>query len=246
MDLQFRDYATKNPLFFADYAEATSQDVAGERVFVNGGIGNPRLLAFDHTKTSDLKLTLPLVDLNLLALLSGDTISTGIQNIYKREVLTVSAGSTATLSQTPLAGTTPSVFYLQGTRDNGTALTKVASAPTAGQYSISSATVTVNSADNGKQIVVWYQYATASSATNITVKASSFASAVQIVGTGLARDQVTETDVATNITFYKARPQNNFTITMSSTAVTTLELTFDLFAEKVGTDYVYADYVFLT
>jgi len=246
MDLQALDYTTGNPLFFIDYATATTNAVASERTFITGGQGNGRLLAFDHTKTSELRLEIPLVDLNLLAALGGDSLVTGqAQNVYKREVLTVTGGS-ATLSQTPLAGTNPSVYFLNGTRDNGTALTKTASAPTAGQYSISGTTLTFNTADNNKQVVVWYQHATPSTVTKFSVKATKFAKAMRLIGVGIARDQVTEADVATNITFYKARPQGNFEITMSSADATTLSITFDLFAEKVGGDFVYADYVFMT
>jgi hypothetical protein len=245
LDCQILDYTTGAPKLFIDYAEATTTDVAGERLIITGGQGNFRQLAFDHTKTSTLKLTVPLVDLNLLALISGDTLSTAAQNIYIREVVTVSGGA-ATLSQTPLAGTTPSLFFLQGTRDNGTALTKVASAPAAGQFSITGSALTFNATDNNKQVVVWYQYATPSTSTKFSVKANKFTSSVKIIGKGLARDQVTDSDVATNILFYKAKAQQNFSVTMSSTAATTLELTFDLFAEKVGPDYVYSDFVFLT
>ncbi len=246
MDLQLLDYTTGAPLLFIDYATATTNAVASERIFINGGQGAARLLAFDHSKTSELRLDIPLVDLNLLAALGGDTLTTGsAQNVYKREVVTITAGA-ATLSQTPLAGTTPSVYFLNGTRDNGQALTKVASAPAVNQYSITGANMTFNTSDNGKQAVVWYQHATPTTVSKFSIKTTKFAKAMKIAGVGIARDQVTEADVATNITFYKARPQGNFEITMSSTDATTLSITFDLFAEKVGGDYVYADYVFMT
>jgi hypothetical protein len=245
LNLSFYDYATNNPLLYVDYAETTEIDNTGTRIDISGGQGNYRLLSFDHSKISTLKLKLPLVDTTLMAMLMGDTVATGAQNVFQREVVTVSAG-TATLSQTPLTGTTPSVFYLNGARDNGTSLTKVASAPTAGQYSISGTTITVNTGDNGKQLVVWYQYATPTTTTKFSMKANKFATPMKVVGDGIVRDQVTGTDKAAKITIYNAKFKPNFNWAMSSTAATSLDMELDMYAVPQGSDLVYYDVVFLT
>lgn len=39
MNLNFYDYATLAPLAYADYAEATTNDVAASRIMVEGGQG---------------------------------------------------------------------------------------------------------------------------------------------------------------------------------------------------------------
>jgi hypothetical protein len=192
-----------------------------------------------------MKLSLPLVDINLMASLMGDTVATGAQNVLKREVLTVASG-TATLSSAPVAGTTTSVFYLDGTRDNGTPLTVTASAPTAGQYSISGTTITVDTADNGKQIVVWYTYATPNTATKFSMKANKFVKPMKLVGEGIARDQVTGTDKACAFTIYNAKFKPNFNFALSSTNATKLDMELDMYAVTQGSDYVYYDVVFLT
>lgn len=246
LNCQFMDFTTGAPTFYVDYATASTNEVAGDRLFLTAGQGNYRLMAFDHSKTSTLKLSVPLVDLNMLALLTGDSLTTAAQTIFYREILTITAGA-ATLSQTPAGTTIPSIYFLTGSRDNGAALTKVASAPAAGQFAITGTALTFNATDNGKQVAVWYQYTTPSSTQKISLKANKFTKPVKIVGQGLAIDQVTEASVATNILFYKAKVQPNFTLTMSSTDYTKLELTFDLFAvQQSNGDYAYADYVFLT
>jgi hypothetical protein len=246
LNLQTYDFSTNNPLAFIDYAETTEIDNSGTRIDVTGGQGNYKLLCFDHSKTSSLKLSLPLADLTLLSLMMGDAVSTGAQNVMQREVWTVSGASSITLSNPPVAGTTPTVYYLKDQRDNGTALTKVASAPTAGQYSITGSTITVNSADNGKQLVVWYQYATPSTTTKFSMKANKFVQPLKLVGNGIIRDQVTGTDRASVITIYNARIQPNFNLVMSSTSATKLDLTLDMYAVQQGSDLVYYDCVFLT
>lgn len=244
LNCQVYDFATGNPLYYFDYAETTEIDNAGQRLILSGGQGNYSLVSFDHTKTSTMKMKLPLVDTNLLATLMGDTVNIGAQNILKREVVTVAAGS-ATLSATPVSGTTTSVFYLSGSRDNGTAFT-VSATPTAGQYSITGSTMTFNTGDNGKSVVVWYTYATPSTTTKFSMTTNKFVAPVKIVGNGIVRDQVTGTDRASVITIYNGRFKPNFNITMASTAATSLDLELDMFSVTQGNNYVYYDVVYLT
>lgn len=246
LNLQFMDYATQAPQFFVDYAESTEIDNTGARIDVVGGQGAYRLMSFDHSKVSTLKLKLPLVDITLMSQLMGDTVAIGAQNVMHREVQTVGVGNTLTLSQTPLAGTTPAVFYLQGQRDNGEALTKAASAPTSGEFSVTGSTMTFNTSDLGKQVVIWYQFATPATTTKFSMKANKFINAMKIVGDGIAKDQVTGTDKGTKITIYNAKFKPNFNWAMSSTAVTTLDLELDMYAVPQGSDLVYYDAVFLT
>lgn len=245
LNLQVLDFATGEPLTYIDYASTSEIDNQATRVDISGGQGNYRLLSFDHSKVSSMKLDLPLVDLNFLAAMMGDQVTTGAENLFQREVVPVTAGSAA-LSQTPLTGTTPSVYYLEGARDNGTALTVAETTPTAGEFSISGKTLTLDAGDNGKQIVVWYQYAAPLTASKITMNANKFVKPVKIIGNGIVRDQVDGTDKAAVITIYNARFQQNFNLAMSSTAATTLQLTLDMYSVNQGTDMVYYDIVFLT
>lgn len=66
--------------------------------------------------------------------------------------VTVASG-TATILYTPVAGTIR-VSY----KATNAALTVAAGAPAAGEYSITGTTITVNAADNGKVLVVTYEY----------------------------------------------------------------------------------------
>jgi hypothetical protein len=247
MDLQIYDIstATPTPLVFIDYAQTTEIDNAGQRLEITGGRGNMRLLAFDHSKTSSMKLNLPLVDLNLLATLAGTSLVTGAQNVYQREVVTVGSDGTATLKQTPVSGTTPAVYQLKGARDNGDPINVVTNPPSANECSISGKTITFGSGiAPGTQVVVWYQYATPSTSMKFTMAANIFSKPLMIVGDALARNQVTGVDEAAKVTIYNARFQSNFNMQMSATNATALDLTLDMFAVKQGTDYVYYDVVF--
>jgi hypothetical protein len=245
LNMQVYDLVTGAPLTYIDFASTSEIDNSGARIDVVGGQGAYRLLSFDHSKVSSMKMDLPLVDMNFLAAMMGDSVATGAQNLYQREVVTITAGA-ASLSQTPLTGTTPSLFFLNGTRDNGTALTSNATPTTSGQYNISGKNITFATADNGKQVVVWYQYSSPTTTTKFSMKANKFVKPVKIVGNGIVRDQVTGADMASVITIYNARFQQNFNLAMSSTTATNLQLVLDMYAVPQGNDLVYYDFVLLT
>jgi hypothetical protein len=239
LDLTFLDFATSKPSFFINYAEASSNEVTGERLDLRGGKGNAKQMSFDHTKDSNLQLTVPIVDLKLLALLTGEDLVTGAADVFKREILTVAgdatAGYTVTLSQIPISGTI-NIFHLEGLRDHGADVTV---------SSVSSKTVTVTGAVAGDEVVAYYQYATAATAKKISVKANKFPKAVKIFGTGLARNQEDEQDYACHVIVHKARPQLNMTFTMSGTEATNLQITFDMYEVKdANGNGQYIDYVF--
>jgi hypothetical protein len=180
--------------------------------------------------------------------MTGEDSVVGTQNVFQREILTVSGGK-VTLTQTPVAGTLY-VFNLSGSRDNGTEITVGTPASTPSTYSLNVKDVTVNSTSNpdGSQIICWYQYASPATATKISIKANKFPKAVKIYGDGLWRDSTTETDKIVKVTAFKAKAKGNFTFTMSSSDATKLECEFDLYGVTDNTtgDIKYVDYVVLT
>lgn len=243
-NVTFWDFATNKPFAYVDYATAGTNEVASENTPVRGGQGNGLITTFHHTKTSTFNLSVPLVDLKLLALLGGDDMVTGAQSVYKREEFTITGG-TVTLSQTPVTDSQV-VFALTGTRDLGQEYTKVPSGPTGNQYSISGSTLTFNASENGKKIVVWYQYTTAATANKVAIKANKFPKTVKITAEGLWRDVETDTDKVVAVTVHKAKPAPNFTLTTSSTDVTTLDMQFEMYTVKAANgDQQYIDYVVL-
>lgn len=74
--------------------------------------------------------------------------------------------NTVTVSQSALFSEDLGVIYAS----DGTRLTKVASGPTAGQYSVSSGVYTFAAGDNGKTVAISYTYTAASGGYTYTVK----------------------------------------------------------------------------
>lgn len=238
------DFVTGQQIAYVDYADTSSQVAKATRTDIRGGVGGYKLMSFDSQKDLNFTLSLPLVDLNVLSMIAGDSLSSSVAaNVFQREVLTVDAGHTIMLSQTPIGN--PSIAPLSGTRDLGTPLTYAASAPTTGQYSISSKTVTFfTDVAQGTKMVVTYQYATTNSK-KFSIKANKFPKTVAIHADALFRNEETDTDQAVKITIYKARPKSDFTITMDMANATKLSLDFDLYPVDVNGDKVLIDYVLI-
>jgi hypothetical protein len=239
LDTNILDFKTKKPLAFIDYATASTNENTGERLDLTGGRGNAKQMSFDHSKASTFQLTVPLVDLNLLSILTGDDVQTGVGEIFKREVLTVTNEAevlSVTLSKVPVG--TVSIFKLEGLRDAGAEVTHTVT----GQK----ATITTGALE-GDEVIAFYQYAAPATSKKISVKTTKFPKAVEIFGLGLARNQEDEQDYPCHVHVFKARPQNNFTFTMSGTEATNLELTFDLYEVKdANGEGQYIDYIFET
>lgn len=244
LNAQIVDYATGAPITYVDYAETSNQVSKAVRTDIRGGVGGYKLMSFDSQKDLNFQLTVPLVDLNLMSMIAGDSLQSSVAaNVFQREVLTVDASHSVTLTQTPIG--TPSVYTLTGIRDNGTSFTVTGSAPTTGQFQITGKAVTFfTDVAQGTQIVVLYQYATTNSK-KFSIKANKFPKTVAIHADAIFRNQETDTDQAVKILIYKARPKSDFTITMDMANPTKLQMDFDLYPVDQNGDKVYIDYVLL-
>jgi hypothetical protein len=246
LNLQVFNYTTGANVFYADYASNTSIEHAAERLDLRGGQGNYKLLSFDHTKNAMMKCELPLVDLEFIALLTGKALNTGAVAVPKREVLTSSGATpTITLAATPIAGTLK-IYALSGNRDVGTEQTAGTPSSTQNAYSISGAVVTLNATSGvaGSQFIVTYNYTSAATVRTSIFTADKFPGYFRITGEGLVTDQVDGNTYTVKFDLKKCKPQNNFTVSMSGTEATKLNITFDLYAVDVsdgsgGIDKVY-------
>jgi hypothetical protein len=220
-------FADDAPICYVDYASDTSVSFEAERLDIRGGQGNFLLCSFDHTKKGMFKLEMPLVDMNFLAQLTGQDITTGTVDIPAREVLTVASGA-VTLAATPVSGTL-SVYKLVDGRDYGTEQTAGSSA-VVNQYTLTGQTITVNatSCPDGSKVIVEYKYTAAATTDTITFTANKFTEYMKINGIGVWFDEYAGSNETVIFEIFKAKPKNNFTLTQKSTEATVLTMEFDL------------------
>lgn len=247
----------REPLLSVDYAQVTGIENSGERVDISGGRGNKKLLSFDHSKTTALNITLPLVDLKMLAMISGDDMEDTIKDIFKREVLLVqedgTTGSTyVELGKAPINNSLY-IYTLEGSRDLKTRLTATATSGTVGDHeyeldtSHSTPKLILNPDSNpeGSEVVVYYHTTTTNSVMNLQINPEKFPKTISIYGDTLFRNQYTEEDEVYNLVAHKGRIRPQYTLTMNATDTTVLEITVDLYAVKdqATGDEVYIEYI---
>ncbi len=246
LDLNIYDFNTNGyanvPRFYTDYAKNIEIGAAGERLNLVGGRGNYFLLGFDHSKTTTMKMTLPLVDTEALSILVGKDVAVGAATAPKTEILT-SATQIITLASTPLANTLK-IFKVIGDIDYSTEQVAGTPASTENKYSIAdSTTITLNSttAPDGTKFICYYNYTTDADAEKITLTANNFPTYMRITGEGIATDKYSGNTYAVIFDIKKAKVKPNFTYTFAGDAATELVLEFDLYTIAVGSDKVYLD-----
>lgn len=224
------------PIVVLDYCQVTDVQNQAERLDIQGGRGNKKLLSFDHSKVATLPITIPLVDMKMLSLLSGDDIEKKIQKIFKKEVLTVvedSGENVVELAKVPLDGTL-FVNKLEGFRDFGEALEATGSTPSAGEYKLDGKKIIVDATDCpvGTELIICYTHQTTKAVETMSFNPEKFAKAVTLKGDSLFRNQYTEEDEVYNFIAYKGKFQMNYTLSMNATSATVLETTLDLYSYK--------------
>ncbi len=228
-DLTFFDLTTNKPFLYIDYALTSTNEHSAETVYATGGKGNPRRLAFDGNRQSTLTISTQVIDFRLISLLAGAEVEKGVTNVFKREVLTAigDGGSVKiTLSKPPIANTV-TVFSLSSD----------AIAGEEEDITVTDKDITITNGTAGTQYVAYYQFESDSNAEKISFKAKDFPKYCRIVGDTLIKNEATGENEPFQMVAHKAKPQANFTLTMASEGdPTTLELTFDLFADASVND----------
>jgi hypothetical protein len=230
-DLTFFDLTTNKPFLYMDYALTSTNEHSADTSYATGGKGNPRRLAFDGNRQSTLTISTQIIDFRIIALLAGADVEKGATNVFKREVLTAvdNVGSIEiTLSETPVAGTV-TVFPISSDAVAGEEET----------ITVSGNKVTITNGVAGAQYVAYYQFLSDATAEKISFKASNFPKYCRIVGDTLIKNEATGVNEPFQMVANKAKPQANFTLTMASEGdPTTLEMTFDLFADAENNEFI--------
>ena len=238
MDFQIFDFKTKKPILTLDYATSVQMENTSETVYARGGRGNPRRIAWHGDKETTITVETQIFTMQILALLAGEDIASGSNEIYKSEVTVVeddgSGRKVINLSKTPVGTVNDIAVFayangilgepqnIQGVNDSEVEL------------AISS---TVNIGD---EVVVYYRW-NATNTHKLSFTAKGFPRYVFMVGDTVYADEVSGGVVAAQIKYHKAKLQPNFTISNAPTGdPSSLQLVFDVFPVKInGVDTLY-------
>lgn len=234
-DVTLYDIVTKKPTLYLNSLKMSTVETEAETSFATGGKGGAKILAWDFNKTAKFNMQNALLDPKAFALQAGlADVTTGVTQVYKREKVTAT-GTTATLSGTPKTGTQITVYGTTDGVTNGTEFNKVASAPTAGQYSITGSTITLNIADQNSTLIVFYIVDTTASATSINLTASKFPGFYMVVGDTIVRNEITGVDEPFQIIIPKAKLLPGFSLQLQPSGDPTV-FDFNMEVYKDGND----------
>lgn len=249
------DILKREPIISVDYAQITDVVNTGERLPVSGGRGNATLMSFDHSKTTEVNITLPLIDLKMLALISGDEITEKIEKLFKREVVCVAEDENTDeayieLKRKPLEGSVY-LYKLEGNRDLGSKGVEVEEGTglTGKEIFVDSDNkkilVSTDTFAVGEEVVVYYTSETLHKVTKLRVDPTKFPQTISVFGDILWKNQYSEEEEIYNVRIHKGRIRPEYTLSMSATDVAVLELTMDVYAfkEKCTGRETYIEYI---
>lgn len=226
------------PLIFADYAQGSSLGVSAERSEVTGGKGNAVRMTFDHSKKSQFTFTLPLVDLKMLALATGDELEKVIQDLFKREKLEVqkdAKGSYIILKREPLKDG----IYLYNADDcaKGDRICQTImdeNSQLIGGFTFDDTDkkrINLHEASIPESglVEVYYYYTTKKPVTKLRIDPTRFPKTISFDGILLMKNDCTGLDETFHVVGHKGQIQPNIELALSSTEASVLELTLDMF-----------------
>ena len=233
-NLTLFELATNKPYLFTDYANVSTNEWTSERTFATAKGTNA--IAWDSNKTSTLAVETEVFDLKWLALLAGSEMTKGTKQMAKREVVNVGADNKATISGSAVAGSLQLVEvsardYVEHVAEPLEEV-EVGGTLAPNQYTVDGGDITFEATvPVGTPFAVYY-LVEQSEVRTLTISADKFPKAFRVVADALIREKETGADEFVQIEYFNAKPQGNFTITMSATEPTTLAVTFDLFPNK--------------
>lgn len=217
-DLTICDYATQRPVHVLDYANATTQEIAGEQVFAYGGQGHPKRVTFYGEKGGTLAVETQLMTSELFSICTGAEIEKTAKFI-KRLVLEATTGSITVPPEINLMANSINV-YADGD-DLGTPV----------EASLSDHTITLTEEETGTYIVYGIEELT-SGVKKMSIKSTTFPKAVTIYGETLMKGE-DGVDYPYKLVVYKATPQQSLSFGFSNNGdPATMTVTFDLLADQ--------------
>lgn len=242
VEFEVQKFGTRDLLFSVDYATTVGLAVDAERIDIRGGINNPIRISTDHTKSANFTSELPLVDIKTLGVKLGKAAVKGATTAPKSEKLVV-AGTSVTLTQTPLASTLKVYVLESNGRDVKNELVVGTPASNPLHYSITAKVITVHATVvAGTLIKVLYDYTTGVSAQLVRVTAKDFAGNVRITGTGYALDE-SGNKAPVSFIVYNAKPTPEFEMVFKSGESTNVPFNCTIYPTTVGAEQVYFDII---
>lgn len=196
----------------------------GTIVYAQGGVGNPKIIGFSHSKESTLEIENAVITDGAIAIQTGQDVKvlTNTTLIPFDEVLTVTTADTVTTTYTATGTAGSEIQFAYILNQDGTigqTLTQTTGEASTGQFSYASATGVITfstgEAPVGSQVLVIY-YPQIGSAKQITNSTEVFAKNVRLHCKTLFRDTCTGKDYVGVLVIYKAKAGEEWSLELSA------------------------------
>ena len=234
----FYSLETGKALFHLNNLKTSGLENSAETVYARGGRGNAKIVGFSGTREATVNLEDAVFTVESLAMMTGNGINTGVQNVYQRDVLKVNANQ-AELTKTPV-GELISVYKLNPDGSHGAELTTASGTLGTGQYKLTAPKQVdffAGDFSDHSLVVVYYKIATDNSAKKITVSSDKFAGSFRLVLDCLVRDTFTQKDYAAQIEIHAAKMEDNWSFSMAAEGdPSAFTMPISVLKPTVGTD----------
>lgn len=202
-------------LAYLENLKSSDINVTSETVYARGGDGNPKLIGFSSNKEVRIELSSAIFDNRVLALLTGNSMSAGAEDVYRREVLSVAddeGSKIITLSAIP-QGDLLGVYEMTADGIEGEEYIETTNAPDSNEYSIASNVLTfADTITEGKKFIIYYVAKTADTTQTIIVSSDKFPAAFKLVMEVLVTDFHTKKLYPAQIVIPSAKMEDSWTL----------------------------------
>jgi len=221
------------PIVTLPSLKTSGVETTGETVYARGGRGNAKLVGFSSNREATLTLEDALFDNEALAMLTGNDIISGTQEVFPVEYFTVATPGTTEsfdLKGTPVVDSIKSYPYVDGMKEGTTRLV---------QGSITQKAVELDTSEMtaGDMIVVYYAAETDAEASKVKVTSDKFGGTFKLVIDLLVKDSITKESFAAQLIIPNAKFEDNFTLDLAADGdPAVLNLTMEVLKSPVNTD----------
>lgn len=210
-------YALKTPynaIVTMKTLKTTGVETQSQSVYARGGRGNAKLVGFSSDKEAKITLQDAILDVNVLAQLTGNDVTTGVVEIDMIYEGAITSAATLTLPKKVESITSVYILDVDGVT-NKTLLVADTVAKKGEKYKRDGQVLTF--ADNaGTSYRVYYKVKTDASAKTVKVTADKFGGSFKLVLDCLVRDENTKADFAAQLIVPNAKIEDNWKVEMAS------------------------------
>ena len=233
-NLTVKSKETNKIKLYADYAKTSTIEFTSESVYAYNK--NTKAVRWDKNREGTFKTTMEIFNMDIIAMLFGSELEEKQIPFMKREVCPVKGGKATLTTQDTIKTGSLAVYKLDISDMKTNLKEQTVGTPTSAEntYSISEKVITLNTTtfpDDTGYVACYYMVDT--NAQTFAVDNVSFPGGYEIYGDTALRN-TEQVDEFVQFELMNVKPQSNVTLTMDVDNVCSLEVTWDILADKNG------------